>query len=97
MLNMNQMEDLDTARRDLENKKLILDTAIDIQALLRLLVEKKIVTREEVNRFRKEVRLSSKWKAANTYIEQTMEEIDFYQRNPQMALKAMFEAKLNNQ
>jgi len=25
-----------------------------------------------------------------------MEEIDFYQRNPQMALKAMFEAKLNN-
>lgn len=49
MLNMNQMEDLDTARRDLENKKLILDTAIDIQALLRLLVEKKIVTREEVN------------------------------------------------
>ncbi|MCI9381356.1 MAG: hypothetical protein HFG88_10015 [Dorea sp.] len=97
MLNMNQMKDLDTARRDLENKKLILDTAIDIQALLRLLVDKKIITKEEVNGFRKEVRASSKWKVANTYIEQTMAEIKFYQSNPQLALKAMFEAKLNNQ
>lgn len=96
MLSMKQMEDLDTAKRDLENKKLILDTAIDIQALLRLLVEKKIITREEVSRFRKEVRSSSKWKAANTYIEQTMEEIIFYQNNPQLALKAMFAAKLNS-
>lgn len=93
---MEQMADLDAARKDLENKKLILDTAIDIQALLRLLVEKKIIAREEVNRFRKEVRLSPKWKAANTYIEQTMEEINFYQSNPQMALKAIFEAKFND-
>ena len=62
MLNMEQMADLDAARKDLENKKLILDTAIDIQALLRLLVEKKIVTRDEVSRFRKEVRLSPKWR-----------------------------------
>lgn len=96
MLSMDQMADLDTAKKDLENKKLILDTAIDIQALLRLLVEKEIITREEVGRFRKEVRSSPKWKAANTYIEQTMKEINFYQNNPQLALKAMFAAKLKS-
>ncbi len=62
MLNTERLGDLDTARRDLENKKLILDTAIDIQALLRLLVDKKIITKEEVNGFRKEVRASSKWR-----------------------------------
>lgn len=96
MLSMDQMADLDTAKRDLENKKLILDTATDIQALLRILVDKKIITREEVNHFRREVRESPKWRAANTYIEQTAAEIKIYQNDPQLRLKAMFEAKLNS-
>lgn len=96
MLSMDQMSNLDAASRDIKNKKLILDTAVDVQALLRVLVEKEIITRKEVNCFRKEVRESPKWKAANTYIEQTMEEIDYYEKNPQQLLKAMFDAKLRS-
>lgn len=96
MLSMEQMSNLNTASRDIKNKKLILDTAVDVQVLMRILVDKEIVTREEVNDFRKEVREGPKWKAANTYIEQTMAEIDYYEKNPQQLLKAMFDAKLRS-
>ena len=50
MLNIDQMKDLSVTRRDIENKALVLNTAIDIQALLRLLVEKELITKDEINR-----------------------------------------------
>ena len=61
MLNMSQMSDLDATLEDIKNKKLILDIGIDTQATLRLLVDKGIVTREEMNKYRKEVQDSPKW------------------------------------
>ena len=94
MLNMSQMSDLDATLEDIKNKKLILDIGIDTQATLRLLVDKGIVTREEVNKYRKEVQDSPKWSAASQYIVQTLKEIARYKADPKSLLRAMMEAKL---
>lgn len=45
MLTMQQLSDLDATATDLQNKQLILKTAIDVQTVLQLLTEKEIVTR----------------------------------------------------
>lgn len=95
MLNTNQIADLDAALDDLKNKKLILDTGIDVQAILRLLVDKGITTKEEVQKYRDEVKASPKWNAAALYVEQTLAEIKAYQNDPQLRLKAMFAQKMN--
>ena len=94
MLNMSQMSDLDATLEDIKNKKLILDIGIDAQATLRILVDKGIVTREEVNKYRKEVQDSPKWSAAYQYIVQNLEEIARYKADPKSLLRAMMEAKL---
>lgn len=94
MLNIDQMKDLSVTRRDIENKALVLNTAIDIQALLRLLVEKELITEDEINRLREEVRSSPKYSAALTYIEQTMTEIRRYEKDPQALLREMFQKKM---
>ena len=95
MLNMSQMSDLDATLEDIKNKKLILDIGIDTQATLRLLVDKGIVTREEVNKYRKEVQDSPKWSAAYQYIVQTLEELTRYKADPKSLLRAMVEAKMS--
>ena len=94
MLNMSQMSDLDATLEDIKNKKLILDIGIDAKATLRILVDKGIVTREEVNKYRKEVQDSPKWSAAYQYIVQNLEEIARYKADPKSLLRAMMEAKL---
>ncbi len=68
MLKTNQLLDLDGAVEDLKNKALILQTGIDLQALLRLLVDKGIISREEIREYRNEVSNSPKWgeKSGNT-------------------------------
>lgn len=95
MLTADQMENIQNAKTDIENKKLIFNTAIDIQALLRLLVEKEIISKKEINRFREEVRNSPKYRNSITYVEQTLEEIKYYENDPQALLKAIMKQKLN--
>lgn len=94
MLSTNQISDLDSAKLDIQNKQMILNTAIDIQVLLRILVDKDIITREEVNQYRKEVRESPKYSAAAMYVEQTLAEIEAYEKDPQLRLKEMFNRKM---
>lgn len=94
MLNMSQMSDLDATLEDIKNKKLILDIGIDTQATLRILVDKGIVSREEVQKYREEVRNSPKWKAAYQYIVENLEEIARYKADPKSLLRAMMEAKI---
>ena len=48
MLKTKQLSDLEGAEEDLKNKAMILQTGIDLQALLRLLVDKGIISREEI-------------------------------------------------
>ncbi len=93
MLKANQMADLESAKLDIQNKQMILNTAIDVQALLRILVDKQIITREEVKEYRNEVRESPKYQAAALYVEQTLAEIEAYESNPKLRLKSMFHQK----
>ena len=94
MLTMSQMSDLDATLEDLKNKKLILDIGIDIQATLRILVDKGIITREEMQKYREEVRNSPKYISSYQYLTQTLNEIIEYKNDPQKLLKAMLEAKM---
>ena len=95
MLTIEQLSDLRSAQKDIENKKLILDTAIDIQALLRLLVEKDVITKEEMNQFRQEVKESPKYRNSILYIEQTLTEIEHYKSDPQALLRERMRQKAN--
>ncbi len=93
MLKTNQMADLESAKLDIQNKQMMLNTAIDVQALLRILVDKQIITKEEVRNYRNEVRESPKYQAAALYVEQTLAEIKAYETNPELRLKTMFYQK----
>jgi len=53
----------DESLHDLMIQENIVNVAVDVQALLRILVEKGIITREEVNKYREEVRNSRKYKS----------------------------------
>lgn len=50
------------ALQDLQVQETILNVAIDVQVLLRILVDKEIITRDEVAEYREEVRNSPKYK-----------------------------------
>ena len=88
------MSDLDATQKKKKNKKLILDIGIDIQATLRILVDKGIITREEMQKYREEVRNSPKYITSYQYLTQTLNEIIEYKNDPQKLFKAMFEAKM---
>lgn len=93
MLTENQLSDLESSERELRDRKMMLDTAVDVQAILRLLVDKGIVTREEVTCMREEVRESPKYKKAYIYLEQTAAEIRKYNADPAERLREMFRRK----
>ncbi len=95
MLRTKQLADLDAAKLDVQNKKLILETAVDIQALLRILVDKEIITKKEVDRYRAEVREGQKYRAALVYIDQTLKEIEMYENDPTLQLKEMLNRKMS--
>ena len=90
ILTEKQIKDIDATTIDFQNKLMMLDTAVDVQVILQLLVQKEIVTREEVAEMREKVRNSSKYKASRA-----TEELVLYANDPEARLKAMFDAKLN--
>lgn len=94
MLSTEQMANLEQAERDLADKQLILNTAVDVQTILQLLVEKEIVTREEVENKRNIVRNSQKYKMAQMFIGQTKAEIDKYKADPKALIQEMFKRKM---
>lgn len=94
MLRTKQITGLDAAKLDIQNKKLILETAIDIQALLRILVNKEIITKQEVDQYRAEVRGCQKYRAALVYIDQTLKEIEMYENDPTLQLKELLNRKM---
>lgn len=93
MLKTKQLSDLEGAAEDLKNKAMILQTGIDLQALLRLLVDKGIISREEIREYRNEVSGSPKWGAAVSFIEQTKAEIELYEANPRELLAELLRRK----
>ena len=84
-------------QRDCNNKQILLNTAIDVQAVLRILVDKEIVSRDEVEEYRSQVKSSLKYKSMQDYIDQTIREINLYKNDPQLLLKNLLNRKINNQ
>ena len=93
MLKTKQLSDLEGAEEDLKNKAMILQTGIDLQALLRLLVDKGIISREEIREYRNEVSGSPKSGAAVSFIEQAKAEIEHYEANPRELLAELLRRK----
>ena len=83
------------ALHELQVQETILKTAIDVQVALRILVDKEIVTREEVQKYREEVSNSPKYRIVLDDIQQQKVAFQAAKDNPQDYLKALFKAKMN--
>ena len=83
------------ALHELMTQQTIMDIAIDVQVLLRILVDKEIITREEVNQYRTEVRNSPKYKPVLDDIQRQREAFQVAKDNPQEYLKALLKAKMD--
>lgn len=82
------------ALHELMIQETIINVAVDVQALLRILVEKEIITTEEVNQYRQEVRESPKYKPVIDDIQRQRSGFQAAKDNPREYLKAIFEAKI---
>ncbi len=87
--------DLDTASQELMMQENILKCLIDTQATLQLLVEKGIVTREEVSAMRATVQSKEPYKSTSDYIKRAKESVEYYKQNPEQHLRDLFKAKLD--
>lgn len=87
--------DMDTALSEINEKKLILDVKVETQVILQLLVQKGIVTREEVSTMRETVKNSPQYKPLYQYLEGAVDKAEYYKQNPQEHLKDIMNAKLN--
>ena len=83
------------ALHELQIQGTILKAAIDVQVALRILVDKEIVTREEVQKYREEVSNSPKYKIVLDDIKRQKVGFQVANDNPQDYLKALFKAKMN--
>lgn len=83
------------ALHELQVQETVLKTAIDVQVVLRILVDKEIVTREEVQKYREEVNNSPKYKIVLDDILRQKTAFQAAKDNPQEYLKAIMKAKMN--
>ena len=95
MLTNNANYNMDEALHEIEEKQLILDIKIDTQVVLQLLVQKGIVSREEVAEMRKKVANSSKYKSTLDYLESAKQKAKYYQDNPSEHLRDLMKAKMD--
>ena len=84
------------ALHELQVQETILKTAIDVQVALRILVDKEIVTREEVQKYREEVSNSPKYKIVIDDIQRQKAGFQAAKDNPQEYLQALLMAKMSN-
>lgn len=83
-----------------QTKNMIMDrdqqlrTMIDVQVILQLLVQKGIVTREEVSKMRNIVRNSERYKLAFQWIDQAKKDLLLYETDPQAILQELIRQKL---
>ena len=86
----------ESLKEDAAMKQTIVNTAIDIQSVLQLLIHKEIITLDELNEMREKVKTLPKYKASLQYIQNINNAADLYEKDPQAYLKALFNEKLNN-
>ena len=97
MLNIHQLSDLDGTIVDLQRRTVILDNAIDVQVVLQLLVEKGIISREEVNQKRSVVRSQPKYQSTFESLQEETADCVAYKKDPQALLKRMMDLKLKGE
>lgn len=83
------------ALHELMMQQTIVDTAVDIQVLLRILVDKEVISREEVNQYREEVRNSPKYKTVLDDIRRQRQMFQAAKDDPQGYLQAILKAKMD--
>lgn len=86
--------DPEKAINELLLQKQVVDQAVDVQVLLRVLVDKEIITRDEVAKYRDEVRQSPKYANAISKIDHQLKGFEAAKDNPQEYLKALLKAKM---
>lgn len=85
----------DEALHELQIQEAIMKVSVDAQAVLRILVDKKIITREEVQKYRNEVSNSPRYKLVLDDIQRQKRGFQAAKDNPQEYLEALFNAKMN--
>lgn len=83
----------DELKEDAVLKKTIMDTAVDVQSALQLLIAKEVITVDELNAMRNKVKTLPKYAASYQYINEIAATADLFDKDPQAYLRAMFEAK----
>lgn len=73
---------------------LIMDTALRLEALIRLLISKGIVSKVEMDYMRKELMEDPKYQAGYKMAEEMVKAAELYEQNPQAYLRGLWEAKL---
>ena len=73
---------------------LIMDTALRLEALTRLLISKGIVSKVEMDYMREELMKDPKYQAGYKMAEEMMKAAELYEQNPQAYLRGLFDAKL---
>ena len=74
---------------------MILDTAVEIQAVVQLLVSKGIIANVEMDYMRNQTKDSPKYKAVYEMAQKAISAAELYEKNPQAYLQELFKAKLN--
>ena len=95
MLSRDANYNMDTALNEINEKKLLLDVKVETQLILQLLVQKGIVSREEVSEMRNKVKNSPNYKPLYDYFDQGEQKANYYKANPEQHLKDVFAAKMN--
>ena len=87
--------DMDESKQELLQLEAIFKTQIDTQVILQILMDKGLVTREEIQQHRNRVKLMPKFKATDDYLKQSKDSVDYYKKNPEQHLKDIFKAKMD--
>lgn len=95
MLSRDANYNMDTALNEINVKELLLDVKVETQVILQLLVQKGIVTREEVSEMRNKVKNSSMYKTTYDYLDHAKKKANYYKDNPEQHLKDILAAKMN--
>lgn len=83
------------ALQELLLQEQLVNCCVDVQVLLRIMVDKKIITREEVSAYRNEVRSSPKYANTINIIKSQKTLFEKAIADPKEYLKMLFNAKLD--
>ena len=74
---------------------LLVDTAVEVQAAIQLLISKGFLSNVEMDYMRKQIKASPKYKAVYEMAQKAIRAAELYETNPQAYLQELFKAKLN--